>query len=58
MASASALAGGMISVGALFNAGARLLGGVVSRLISAKTLLIAGAGDSDRGPGGAQRRAR
>ena len=36
----AAVAGGMMSVEALINAGARLLGGVIVRWISAKTLLL------------------
>ena len=46
----AAVAGGMMSVEALINAGARLAGGVIVRWINAKTPAAAVAGDADRRP--------
>ena len=43
---AAAMAGSMMSVEALLNAGARLAGGMLTRFVSAKTLLAAVAGDA------------
>ena len=45
----------MMSLEALINAGARLMGGVLVRWISAKTLLLFALAIDDHGPVGAER---